>query len=857
MDRAEPNLLPRPRHMSRGEGTAPAVVTESAIDVPGLPAEGYRVTIGPSGARIEAADAAGMAHARRTLDQLGTLGRLGRCARSRTGPTSPTRGVMIDVSRDKVPTMATLESLIDQLASWKVNHVELYVEHTFAHPGFEEVWADASPFTPAEIEHLDRFCAERFIELVPQQNTLGHMERYLDPPPVPSHGPRTRRVHVARLPAATAGDARSAPGRCVRAGDAPRRPTGARCCPDARQVHVGLDEPWELGEDLLGDYVAWMTRLRALPALDGRDVLVHGDVLAAHPDLIPALPSGVTVTEWGYEANHPWEERLGRLADAGVARSVMCGTSSWSSLLGRTTNMIGNIAGAVDAALADGGVDAVVNTDWGDWGHLQHLPVSMPGFAWGAAQTWCRSSNRDLDLGAALDDHCREATGPGWGATMLALGDAHRAWGPMAPNIASCFLNLFMNQLPVRGVDRSAPEAVRAALDAAVALGDPGPELSATVELARLLLDDDEARLAGDGRIESVPEATRRVLDAGMGDAIEVHRAMWLRRNRPGGLEDSVAWLENLRGQLSIGPKRPGMGGSAAGALRPDQRGSRCRGCGETSAVPSRWTWRWAVMPTCWAPSTLSARSSMNTAWFGVSASASRTWWKISGSGLAYADLGGVEDDVELVEQVEDVKVSAKPGGSVGQERHRGRRTDGAEEIDHVVVDQSHVRLPQVERADAAVAMFGGHADPDLVHPLAVGEHAGHRRSAELVAERDGEDRLRFESERPFHLVESFVVPLTEDTVEVEDDCGGRFRSGLWMRTDRSRHTSVSGVGQGGGAFGCFGLGSVEIGDVDRLRTLFTEEHELAAGHRFAEHLLEGNGVGGQLDPVRLDLGGE
>src|SRR4051794_16945645 len=154
MDGVEPNLLPRPRRMSIGDGMAPAVVTESAIDVPGLPTEGYRIRIGSSGARIEAADAAGLAHARRTLDQLRRGGRhsRSRVAGSTAEPADPTRvsaadpaterhwpvceiedwpdfpirGVMIDVSRDKVPTMATLESLIDQLASWKVNHVELY-----------------------------------------------------------------------------------------------------------------------------------------------------------------------------------------------------------------------------------------------------------------------------------------------------------------------------------------------------------------------------------------------------------------------------------------------------------------------------------------------------------------------------------------------------------------------------------------------------------------------------------------------------------------------------------------------------------------------------------------------------------
>jgi hexosaminidase len=51
------------------------------------------------------------------------------------------------VSRDKVPTMDTLYDLIDQLSDWKVNQIQLYIEHTFAYRGHETVWKDASPFT--------------------------------------------------------------------------------------------------------------------------------------------------------------------------------------------------------------------------------------------------------------------------------------------------------------------------------------------------------------------------------------------------------------------------------------------------------------------------------------------------------------------------------------------------------------------------------------------------------------------------------------------------------------------------------------------------------------------------------------
>jgi hexosaminidase len=98
---------------------------------------------------------------------------------------------MLDISRSKVPTLATLRDLAGRLASWKINQLQLYMEHTFPYTGHEDVWRDASPISPDEILSLDAYCRERHIELVPNQNTLGHFERWL------RHGryspsPRTR-----------------------------------------------------------------------------------------------------------------------------------------------------------------------------------------------------------------------------------------------------------------------------------------------------------------------------------------------------------------------------------------------------------------------------------------------------------------------------------------------------------------------------------------------------------------------------------------------------------------------------------------------------------------------------------------
>jgi hypothetical protein len=71
-------------------------------------------------------------------------------------------------------------------------------------------------------------------------------------------------------------------------------------------------------------------------------------------------------------------------------------------------------------------------------------------------------------------------------------------------------------------------------------------ELRAGADLAMLLCQDSQARLRADGTLAGVPPATRRQLAARLEPMLDRHRALWMARNRPGGLPDSVSWLERL-----------------------------------------------------------------------------------------------------------------------------------------------------------------------------------------------------------------------------------------------------------------------------------------------------------------------
>ena len=94
-------------------------------------------------------------------------------------PVLPHRAYMKDIARCRIPTMIELYRMVDLMASLKYNQLQLYMEASYAYEQHEEVWKGTSPMTAEEIQLLDTYCHARCIELVPNQNSLGHMHRWL------------------------------------------------------------------------------------------------------------------------------------------------------------------------------------------------------------------------------------------------------------------------------------------------------------------------------------------------------------------------------------------------------------------------------------------------------------------------------------------------------------------------------------------------------------------------------------------------------------------------------------------------------------------------------------------------------
>ncbi len=534
--------------------------------------QGYELTI--TGKRIHAvADTpAGVFYAVQTLKQL--LQQTGidlPTLRCRDWPDFANRGVMLDISRDKIPTMDTLYALADMLSSWKVNQFQLYTEHTFAFRKHPTVWATASPMTGEEILALDEYCRQRFIELVPNQNTFGHMTRWL--------------VHDEYKHLAEAPDGAQTPWGHFNPEPfslSPAVPASLDLVRDlldellphfsSRQVNVGCDETYDVGQGLSNELVAakgvghvyldFLLKIYREVKARGHTMQLWGDIIMEHPELAPQLPRDVIALEWGYEADHPFDEHGAIFAASGVPFYVCPGTSSWRSVAGRTDNALGNLLNAAENGLKHGAV-GYLNTDWGDEGHWQPLPVSYLGYAYGAAVSWALDANRDVTLPKLLDEYAFHDTAGVMGQLAYDLGNVYQVSGPRIHNESPLFriLRSPQEQLLIHGGASPTTATVSAQVEETMAYID-----SVMANLLKAQMRGENAELiqrefawaadvlrhacrhaiwtAGD---DSQKTELRQRLVRDVERLLAEHQTIWHARNRPGGFKESQARLEKLR----------------------------------------------------------------------------------------------------------------------------------------------------------------------------------------------------------------------------------------------------------------------------------------------------------------------
>lgn len=353
--------------------------------------EGYELIVLPKGIEIISSSATGAYYGIQTLRALIRIHRNNiPCCHIRDWPIFSRRGIYLDCSRGKVPKTETIKSLIERLAGWKINELQLYIENTFKFKKHPEIGKGFSPFSPKDILDIQKHCKAHHIKFVPSLASFGHMEKILM---LPQYSRLGEMPGYNDLPGGTTlypGD----PGAIKLIAD-----LYDEFLPlfDAEDFNICGDEPWELGKGRsearakrIGTgrvYLDFILKIRQLCLKHNKRVNMWGDIVLKHPEIIPSIPKDIVMLNWDYYPESKSIRRTKEFAKAGLPFICCPGANDYQSHGSRLQAAINNVSVFSKEALKCG-AEGIINTSWGDGGHRNTLAIALCSFAHSAAHSW-------------------------------------------------------------------------------------------------------------------------------------------------------------------------------------------------------------------------------------------------------------------------------------------------------------------------------------------------------------------------------------------------------------------------------------------------------------------------------------
>jgi len=376
---------------------APVSVPGGNIASCGAAEQSYRLSVSSKAIKIEGGGTSGLYYGIQTLRQLvRNFASDIPCMEIEDYPSLEARGFSHDTTRGRVPGLETLKELADRLSFYKINQLQLYIEHSFAFRRHSEIWTDSDPLTAEEILELDEYCRKRCIELVPSLSSFGHLYHALI-----SHSfrhlneydniPEKPFMWTDRMSHYTLDASNPESLEFVKEMTDEFIPLFSSdkfniCCDETFDLGMGKNRALvdDIGRGKL--YLYFIKGLAEHLKSHRKKVMLWGDMLLEYPEIIGELPGNVTILNWNYNADAP-EDAFRQIAEAGFKQYVCPGVHGWNKMIndiGTATRNITALAGYAEKYHAAG----MLVTDWGDFGHINLLAGSVPGAIYGAGVSW-------------------------------------------------------------------------------------------------------------------------------------------------------------------------------------------------------------------------------------------------------------------------------------------------------------------------------------------------------------------------------------------------------------------------------------------------------------------------------------
>ena len=365
--------------------------------------EEYTISVNRENIFLKAKDNRGILYAIYTLCQIieqegGVLPLL----EIKDSPDFQNRGYYLDQSRGRVLTLDFLKKMASTLSRYKINQLQLYIEHTYLFRDLSEMWRDETPLTAEDIMELDRYCKELNIELVPSLSSFGHLFTLLNTKSFNKYCEKERDTSPFSF--------------YERMNHHTVNVTEPSVLPfikslieeymklfSSNKFNFCADETFDLGKgkskakaEEVGVhriYIDYVKELANFIVAKGKVPMFWGDIIVGEPELVKELPEDIVCLNWGY-APEQNEEPSRKMAETGVKQYLCPGVCGWNQWINLIENSYKNITRMCNFAHKYNAI-GILNTDWGDFGHINHVQYSLPSIIYGANFSW---SNKEISF---------------------------------------------------------------------------------------------------------------------------------------------------------------------------------------------------------------------------------------------------------------------------------------------------------------------------------------------------------------------------------------------------------------------------------------------------------------------------
>ena len=296
-------------------------------------------------------------------------------------PAVKYRGVMDDISRGPVPTLEYMKYQIRRFAELKINTLTYYTEHVVRTEKHPEFAPPGGALSIAEWKELSEYAKEYYIELIPNFQSLGHAEKVLLCPKFQNIAesntmyaltkPETlefmRDIYTEMSPAF-----------------------------ESKFFHVNCDETFDIGRGPSSEkvkelgvgrvYTDYMNQLSSILKDNGKRMMMWGDIVLQHPEILDILPKETVMMTWEYSDYDSYSKWIDPFVEKGFDFIICPGVLNSSRISPNYKMAIPNIQKFIKQGIEKGAI-GVLNTVW-DEGSLHTFDRDWYGVAYGAEHSW-------------------------------------------------------------------------------------------------------------------------------------------------------------------------------------------------------------------------------------------------------------------------------------------------------------------------------------------------------------------------------------------------------------------------------------------------------------------------------------